>query len=191
MAYGLSSALTVRSALGSLPWDVLHQGLSHVTGLSVGVLSIVVGAAVLLLWIPLRQRPGFGTLCNVVVVGTSLDLGLRLLPTPSGLALRISFLVAGILLNALATALYIGARLGPGPRDGLMTGLAGRGLFGRKLSVRVARTGVEVIVVTVGFLLGGRFGFGTILYAVTIGPLVQPLLPVLLWRPRVAAAVAG
>jgi uncharacterized membrane protein YczE len=185
VAYGLSSALVIRAGLGSLPWDVFHQGVARHTGLSIGLVSITVGALLLLVWIPLRQRPGFGTLSNVVGVGTFIDVGLWMLPTPSPLALRIAYLLGGIGLNALATALYIGARLGPGPRDGLMTGLAAKGL-----SVRVARTGIEVIVVVIGFALGGTLGFGTLLYAVSIGPLVQLLLPAFLWRPQVAPSPA-
>lgn len=177
IAYGYSSALLVRAGLGNLPWDVFHQGVARHTGLSIGVVSIVVGAVVLLLWIPLRQRPGLGTLSNVVVVGTFTDVGLATLPTPSLLWLRVTYLVAGILLNAVATALYVGARLGPGPRDGLMTGLAAMGL-----SVRFARTGIEIVMVAIGFALGGTLGFGTLIYALCIGPLVQLFLPAFLWR---------
>lgn len=173
-AYGVSIALLVESALGNMPWDVFHQGVSRVTGLSLGTVIIVVGAVVLLLWWPLHQRPGIGTVSNVVVVGVATDLGLAVLPTPSHLAVRVGYLAAGILLCAVATGLYIGARLGPGPRDGLMTGLAARGL-----SIRLARTGIEVAVVLVGFLLGGRLGVGTIAYALTIGPLVHIVLPYL------------
>ncbi len=182
ISYGLSSALVIRAGLGSMPWDVFHQGVAHRTRLTVGVVSIVVGALVLLLWIPLRQRPGIGTLSNVVLVGVFIDVGLWILPTPPAVSLKIIFLAAGILFNGLASALYIGARLGPGPRDGLMTGLAARGL-----SVRVARTGIEIVVVTIGFLLGGTLGLGTLAYALTIGPLVQLMLPVFLWRARLPA----
>jgi uncharacterized membrane protein YczE len=183
--FGVSSALVLRAGLGNMPWDVFHQGLSRRTGLSIGVVSIVVGALILLLWIPLRQRPGFGTLSNVVVVGVFIDAGLAVLPTPGPLPLRIVYLVAGTVLNALATALYVGARLGPGPRDGLMTGLAARGL-----TIRFARTGIEVIVIAIGFLLGGRLGLGTLAYALTIGPLVQLMLPVFLWRDATEVATA-
>jgi uncharacterized membrane protein YczE len=183
IGYGVSSALVIRAGLGSMPWDVFHQGLARRTGISIGVVSIVVGAIVLLFWIPLRQRPGFGTLSNVVVVGAFIDIGLSLLPPPSLLMVKIAYLVAGIVFNAVASALYIGARLGPGPRDGLMTGLATKGL-----SVRFARTGIEVVVVVIGFLLGGTLGLGTLAYAVSIGPLVQLLLPAFLWRgPAVAS----
>jgi len=173
-AYGVSIALLVESALGNMPWDVFHQGVARVTGLSLGTVIIVVGGLVLLLWWPLRQRPGIGTVSNVVVVGVATDLGMAVLPTPSHLAVRVGYLAAGILLCAVATGLYIGARLGPGPRDGLMTGLAARGL-----SIRLARTGIEIAVVLVGFLLGGRLGLGTIAYALSIGPLVHITLPYL------------
>jgi uncharacterized membrane protein YczE len=184
--YGFSEALMVVAVLGLAPWDVLHQGLAEHTAISIGGWSIIVGAFVLLLWIPLRQRPGLGTVSNVVCIGLAIDASLMLLEEPSGLALRIGYLLAGIALNAVATALYIGARLGPGPRDGLMTGLARRGH-----SVRVVRTGIEATVLAVGFLLGGTVGIGTVLYAVGIGPLVHLLLPRLVVRSRPAAEPVG
>ncbi|MGW0336433.1 membrane protein YczE [Streptomyces sp. NPDC003011] len=167
--YGASSALLVEAGLGLEPWNVLHQGLAERTGLTIGAVSIIVGAAVLLLWIPLRQRPGLGTVSNVFVVGIAMDGTLALLPQAHTLAVRIPLLVGGILLNGAATGLYIAARFGPGPRDGLMTGLHRR--TGR--SVRLMRTAVEVAVVVTGFLLGGTLGVGTLLYAVSIGPLAQ------------------
>lgn len=170
--YGASSALLVAAGLGLEPWNVLHQGLAELTGLSIGVVSIVVGAAVLLLWVPLRQRPGLGTVSNVFVVGLAMDGTLALLPDVRSLALRVPLLVAGVVLNGMATGLYIAARFGPGPRDGLMTGLHRR--TGR--SVRLMRTAVEVAVVITGFLLGGTIGVGTVLYAVSIGPLAQVFL---------------
>ncbi len=173
-AYGVSMALMVESGLGNQPWDVFHQGLARLTGLSMGVIAIIVGAAVLLAWIPLRQRPGIGTVSNVVLVGLALDGTLALLPTPSALWLKVAFLVAGVLLCAVATGLYVGARLGPGPRDGLMTGLAARGH-----SIRLVRTGIEVSVVAVGFALGGTLGVGTLVYALAIGPLVHITMPLL------------
>ncbi|MGW0756554.1 membrane protein YczE [Streptomyces sp. NPDC002814] len=172
--YGASSALLVEAGLGLEPWNVLHQGLAELTGLTIGVVSIVVGAAVLLLWIPLRQRPGLGTVSNVFVVGIAMDGTLALLPAAHSLAVRIPLLLAGILLNGVATGLYIAARFGPGPRDGLMTGLHRR--TGR--SIRLMRTTVEVAVVVTGFALGGTIGVGTLLYAVSIGPLVQLFLRV-------------
>ena len=172
--YGSSLALLVESGLGLSPWDVLHQGLSRSVGLSIGTWVVLVGALVLLLWLPLRQRPGVGTVSNVVVVGVVLDAALVVLPTPDGVAAQGLLLVAGVLLNAVATAMYIGARLGPGPRDGLMTGLAAR-----RRSVRVVRTTIEVTVLLAGIALGGTAGVGTVAYAVAIGPLVQPLLPLL------------
>ncbi|WP_442789736.1 membrane protein YczE [Nocardiopsis sp. EMB25] len=172
--YGLSGALLVRAELGAMPWDVLHQGLARRTGLSIGTWSVLVGAALMLLWIPLRQRPGLGTLSNVVVVGTTVDLFLWLLPSPGSLPLRVGALLLGVLVCGVATGCYIGARLGPGPRDGLMTGLAERGW-----SVRLARTAIEVVVVITGTLLGGTLGVGTVVYALAIGPLAQAFLPVM------------
>jgi uncharacterized membrane protein YczE len=165
-------ALMIEARLGNQPWDVFHQGLARRTGLSIGTITVIIGAVVLLLWIPMRQRPGLGTVSNVVVIGIAVDVALRVLPTPSQLWVRILFLVGGILLCAFASGLYIGARLGPGPRDGLMTGLAARGH-----SIRVVRTGIEVTVVAIGFLLGGTLGIGTVAYALAIGPLVHILLP--------------
>jgi uncharacterized membrane protein YczE len=170
--YGASSALLVESGLGLEPWNVLHQGLAKLTGLSIGMVSIVVGAAVLLLWIPLRQRPGLGTVSNVFVVGVAMDGTLALVPDAHTLAVRIPLLVLGILLNGAATGLYISARFGPGPRDGLMTGL--HRLTGR--SIRLMRTAVELAVVATGFALGGTIGVGTVLYALAIGPLAQLFL---------------
>ncbi len=184
--YGVSMALMVESRLGNMPWDVLHQGLARQTGLSIGVVTIITGALVLLLWIPLRQRPGVGTLSNVVVIGLAVDGALALLPTPSLLWQRALFLAGGVGLCAVATGLYVGARLGPGPRDGLMTGLAARGH-----SIRLVRTGIEVGVVLVGFLLGGTLGIGTLAYALTIGPLVHIALPLLAIRTSVGGVVVG
>jgi len=172
--YGVSIALMVESGLGLNPWDVFHQGLSEVTGISFGWIVLLVGVPVLLLWIPLRQRPGAGTVANLLVVGFAADAALALLPAGEALPARVGYLVGGILLNGFATGLYIGSRMGPGPRDGLMTGLAAR--F-PKLSIRVVRTGIEVAVLSAGFLLGGTVGVGTIAYAVSIGPLVHLFLP--------------
>ncbi|RST11475.1 hypothetical protein E2C00_26665 [Streptomyces sp. WAC05374] len=172
--YGVSSALLVRSGLGLEPWNVLHEGLAELTGLSIGVVLTIVGAAVLLLWIPLRQRPGLGTVSNVVVIGAAMDGTLWLVPDVHGLLAQIPAVAGGIVLNGVATGLYIAARFGPGPRDGLMTGL--HRLTGR--SIRLVRTTIEVTVVVTGFLLGGSLGVGTVLYAVAIGPLAQFFLRV-------------
>jgi uncharacterized membrane protein YczE len=171
--YGASMALLVRSTLGVTPWDVLHQGLARHLGWSLGTAAIVVGAVVLLAWIPLRQRPGLGTVSNVVVIGLAVDATLAALPVPSALVARVGLVVAGVLLNAVATAAYIGVHLGPGPRDGLMTGLVRR--TGR--SVRLVRTSIEATVVLTGWLLGGTLGVATVAYALAIGPLVHVLLP--------------
>ncbi|MFB7934901.1 membrane protein YczE [Streptomyces sp. NPDC056039] len=172
--YGASSALLVRSGLGLEPWNVLHQGLAERTGLSIGVVLTIVGAAVLLTWIPLRQRPGLGTVSNVLVIGMAMDATLALVPDARGLAVRVTLMVAGIVLNGAATGLYIAARFGPGPRDGLMTGLHQR----TGVSIRVVRTAIEFTVVATGFVLGGTVGIGTLLYAVSIGPLAQLFLRV-------------
>ncbi|MFF1926414.1 YitT family protein [Streptomyces sp. NPDC058221] len=167
--YGASSALLVVAGLGLEPWGVLHQGLAERTGISIGVVSIIIGAIVLLLWIPLRQRPGLGTVSNVFVVGLAMDGTLAFVPGVHGLAAQAGVMAAGIVLNGVATGLYIAARFGPGPRDGLMTGLHRR--TGR--SIRLVRTAIEVAVVVTGFLLGGSLGVGTVLYALAIGPLAQ------------------
>ncbi|MFF9015343.1 YitT family protein [Streptomyces sp. NPDC014870] len=167
--YGCSAALLVRGGLGLEPWGVLSQGLAERTGLTMGTVSIVVGALVLLLWIPIRQKPGLGTVSNVFAIGLAIDGTLALVPDAQGLLARISLLVLGIVLNGVATGLYIAARFGPGPRDGLMTGL--HRLTGR--SIRLVRTAIEVAVVATGFLLGGSVGVGTVLYALSIGPLAQ------------------
>jgi uncharacterized membrane protein YczE len=185
--YGVSMALLVRSGLGVMPWDVLHQGLARQLGWSLGVVTMVVGALVLLAWVPLRERPGLGTVSNVVVIGLALDAALAVLPEPSSLPLRVALVGLGIALNAVATAAYIGVHLGPGPRDGLMTGLVRRS--GR--SVRLVRTSIEVAVVAVGWLLGGTLGVATVLYALAIGPLVHALLPRLsVDLPRTPARVS-
>ena len=171
--YGASMAMVIRGALGLDPWDVFHAGVMTHVGMSFGEVVIVVGFLVLLLWIPLRQMPGLGTVANVVLIGVATDATLAMLTAPDDLLARGALLVGGIVLNGLAGALYIGAQLGPGPRDGLMTGLARR--TGR--SIRLVRTSLELTVLVVGFLLGGQVGLGTVLYAVAIGPLVQLFLP--------------
>jgi uncharacterized membrane protein YczE len=177
--FGVSLALLVRSNLGLDPWDVFHQGFSRVTGMPIGISTILVGAVVLLIWIPLRQKPGLGTVANVILVGLTLDAVLALLPVVESLHVRWSYLIAGITLNGLATGAYIGAGMGPGPRDGLMVGLAARGN-----SVRVIRTLIEVSVLVAGWLMGGTVGLGTVLFALTIGPVAHVTIPMLSHGPQ-------
>jgi uncharacterized membrane protein YczE len=177
--FGASVALLVRSDLGLDPWDVFHQGLAIRSGIPIGACTILVGAIVLALWVPLRQRPGIGTVANVILVGLSLDATLAVLPAPTDPAMRWACLVSGIVLNGIATGGYIGAALGPGPRDGLMVGLASRGH-----SVRAVRTAIEVTVLGAGWLMGGTVGIGTVLFAVTIGPIVHVTIPALTREPR-------
>lgn len=173
LLFGVSMALLVRAQLGVIPWDVLHQGLSRQLGVSMGSVVIAVSLLLLLAWIPLRERPGIGTISNALVIGLTLDATLEVLPPVDAVPLRVLLVLTGVLLNAVATASYIGVHLGPGPRDGLMTGLVRR--TGR--SVRLVRTSIEAAVVLVGWLLGGTVGVGTVVYALAIGPLVQFLLP--------------
>jgi uncharacterized membrane protein YczE len=171
--YGVSLAMMVRADLGLAPWDVLHSGLAQLVPLTIGQVIVVMSFVVLLLWIPLREVPGLGTISNALVIGVALDATLALLEAPGALWLRTALLAGGVLLNGLATALYIGSQFGRGPRDGLMTGLHRR--TGR--SLRLVRTGLEVTVVLLGLLLGGVAGLGTVVYALAIGPLTQSLLP--------------
>ena len=183
--YGVSMAVLVRSGLGVMPWDVLHQGLARQLDWSLGAVTVLVGALVLLGWIPLRERPGLGTVSNVVVIGLAVDAALVVVPAAPSVAAGIGFVAAGIGLNAVATAAYIGVRLGPGPRDGLMTGLVRR----TGGSVRLVRTSIEVVVVATGWLLGGTLGLATVLYALAVGPLVHALLPRLTVPERASAAI--
>jgi uncharacterized membrane protein YczE len=183
VAYAVSMVMMLHAQLGLMPWDVLHQGISLQSGWPMGRAAIAVGALVLLAWLPLRQRPGLGTVSNVIVIGVVFDLAMTWLGSSlSGLGVpaRIALLLAGIALNAVATAAYIGAAFGPGPRDGLMTGLARRTGW----SVRVVRTAIEGSVLLAGYLLGGKLGLGTVLYALAIGPMIQWVLPVFASAPR-------
>ncbi|MBW3557142.1 MAG: hypothetical protein KY454_09450 [Actinobacteria bacterium] len=168
---GVGFSLMVLARLGLGPWEVLHQGLSRRTGIPIGTMGIVVGFVVLLGWLPLRQRLGIGTLSNVVLIGVTIDLVLLVAPEPVGVPARVSCLLAGILAVGIGSGLYIGAGLGPGPRDGLMTGLAARGY-----SLRLVRTLLELSALVAGWVLGGNVGVGTLLFAVAIGPLVQVFL---------------
>jgi uncharacterized membrane protein YczE len=173
--YGIGLSLMVRAGIGVAPWDVLSQGISARTGIPFGLVTNAVGALVLLLWIPLRERPGIGTVGNVLLVGTSAQLGLDVIPQQTVPLVQGLVFAAGLVLVAVATGLYIGARLGPGPRDGLMTGLHRRTGW----RIWMVRTGIEVIVLIAGVLLGGQFGIGTIAFAVLIGPMVAVTLPLL------------
>jgi uncharacterized membrane protein YczE len=170
--YGIAIAMMIRAAVGISPWDVLAQGLSIKTGLGFGLVTNIVGGFVLLLWIPIRQRLGIGTVLNALLIGPSADVGLSFIAEPSALWLRILLFAGGLLLLAVATGLYLGGRFGPGPRDGLMTGLAARGI-----PVGVARAGIELSVLAAGWLLGGTVGVGTVAFALAIGPLVHRALP--------------
>lgn len=169
--FGAGVAMLIDSDLGAAPWDVFHTGVSDLTGIPVGTVIIVVGIALLLLWIPLRERPGLGTILNTVLIGLTVDIVAPLVPDHLPLAARIGLMVGGVLVIAVGSGLYIGARLGPGPRDGLMTGLARRGI-----SIRAARTGIELTVLAIGILLGGEVGIGTAVFALGIGPLVHVTL---------------
>lgn len=172
--FGLAIALIVRADLGLDPWNVLNDGVAARTPLSYGVVMILLGLGILLLWLPLRQKPGFGTLANVLMLGLFTDLGLAWIPEDLSLPTRIAMLVAGVVLSGVGTSAYVGAGLGPGPRDGLMTGLVARTGW----PVKYVRTGIEVSVLAVGWLLGGTVGVGTVIFALVIGPLIHRCLPV-------------
>jgi len=170
--FGITCAMLIRSGLGNNPWDVLHEGLFRQTGIGTGLWAVILGAVVLVLWIPLRVRPGLGTVSNVIVVGLVMQVVLDNSSEADGTVMRVALMAGGVLGNGVATGMYIGARFGPGPRDGLMTGLAARGH-----SIRVVRTGIAATVLVAGIILGGTVGIGTLLYAVGIGPVVQRTLP--------------
>lgn len=178
--YGVSTAMFVRANLGADPWNVFHLGVARIFSLNIGMVMIGVGALVLLLWIPLRQKPGLGTISNVIVLGLAADAALALMPPIESLVARSFLLFAAILVNAIATGMYIGAGFGSGPRDGLMTGINARTGW----SVRSVRTAIELTVLLAGWLMGGTFGVGTVLYALAIGPLIQLCLPWFRIAPR-------
>ena len=171
--YGISMAMMIRAGVGISPWDVLSQGLSIHTGIRFGYITIIVSAFVLLLWIPIRQKLGIGTVLNAIFVGIFADVGLSLIPEQTELWIRIPLFIGGLLLLAIATGMYIGARFGPGPRDGLMTGIHYK--FG--VRIWIVRTSIEVIVLIIGFFLGGNVGFGTLAFALLIGPMVHKTMP--------------
>ena len=171
--YGIAIAMMVRAGIGVAPWDVLTQGIVKQTGITFGMVTIIVGAIVLLLWIPIRQKPGVGTVLNILLIGPAADVGLAFIPQQHEPLLQGLLFAAGLALLAVATGLYVGARLGPGPRDGLMTGINAR--WGWK--IWIVRTGIEVTVLTVGWLLGGQVGIGTLAFALLIGPMVGVTLP--------------
>lgn len=179
--YGMAIALMIKGALGAAPWDVFHLGVAKHPPISFGMVMILTAVAVLLAWIPLRQMPGLGTLCNTLLLGPFADFSLSLLATPDGLLLRALYLLAGVVICAIATALYVGAQLGPGPRDGLMTGIARRTGW----SIRSVRTALELSVLAIGVLLGGKAGVGTVVFALGIGPLTQFFLRYLVVRLEV------
>src|SRR4051812_45332843 len=186
LLYGLAGALQVRGNLGLDPWDVFHQGIARHSGLAIGTIVIIVGAVVLVFWLPLRQWPGLGTLSNVVLIGLSMNWSLDLIPYSRALGWRLPEMLGGIVLLGVATGLYIGAAFGPGPRDGLMTGLARR--TGR--SIRLVRTGLELTVLAAGWLFGGTVGVGTVLFALAIGPLPQFFLPIFEVKKAAAPVVS-
>ena len=184
--FGIAIAMMVRAGIGVAPWDVLTQGINQQTGLSFGLLTVLIGAVVLLLWIPIRQKPGVGTVLNVLLIGPSADVGLAFIPQQHEPVLQGLLYTGGLVLLAIATGLYIGARLGPGPRDGLMTGMNKR--WGWK--IWIVRTGIEVTVLSIGWLLGGQVGIGTLAFALLIGPMVGVTLP-RLTVPEARGAVAA
>jgi len=186
--FGIGITLLIDSDLGAAPWDVFHTGVSELTGISTGTVIIITGVLLLLLWIPLREQPGLGTILNAVVIGIVVDLTLPVIGDVELLAVRLAMMTGGVVVVAIGSGFYIGAGLGPGPRDGLMTGLARQRFAGRSISIRTGRTVVEVTVLVVGFALGGAIGLGTAVFTIGIGPLVQVFLPPLTMSDRSAPA---
>ena len=188
--FGLGISMIIDAELGAAPWDVFHTGVSEITGISVGNVVILTGLALLLIWIPLRERPGLGTLLNAVVIGIVVDITLPWIPEPDLIVTRTLMMLGGVTVIAIGSGFYIGAGLGPGPRDGLMTGLAKRSIGSWPISIRVARTAIELFVLVVGVALGGSIGLGTAVFAFGIGPLVHLFLPRLTMQPAPASAPA-
>jgi uncharacterized membrane protein YczE len=170
--FGIGIAMMLQSGLGLPPWDVLHQGLTEQFGLTVGIWSIIISVVILVFWLPLREKYGVGTVLNAIIIGVVIDVGALVIPAPESMWWDVTLMLGGIFLIGLASGMYIGANLGPGPRDGLMTAIARRGV-----SIRVTRWGLEIAVLITGILLGGTFGVGTIAFALLIGPIVQFFLP--------------
>ena len=170
--FAIGISMQMNANLGAPPWDVFHQGVSNQTGITIGRVIVITGFVLLFFWIPLKQKPGLGTILNALEIGLVADIALEIIPEPSNLFVRIAMAGGGIVVVALGTGLYIGSALGPGPRDGLMTGLAKRGI-----PIRVCRTAIEVAVLVTGFLLGGQVGIATFAFALGVGPLVQFFLP--------------
>ena len=175
--FGFGITLFLRANLGLAPWDIFHKGLSEKFGISIGLVIQGVGLLLLVLWIPLRQRPGVGTILNAVEIGLVVNLTKPLIGEPDQLVIRALMVIAGVLVVGIGSALYIGAGLGSGPRDGLMLGLSKRSIAGRQISIRVARTAIELTVMVAGIFLGGTVGIGTVIFMFGIGPLVQLILP--------------
>lgn len=183
ICFGLGAGLIIRGNLGQGPWDVLHQGIARQTGISIGLASILTGIPVVLAWWPLGQRPGWGTLANIIVIGLVVDIVLRFVPIAQNVGLGMIFLISGILITGFGSGMYLSSATGAGPRDGLMLGIARRTGW----SVRVVRTLIEVVVLTIGWFLGGNVGIGTLAFALGIGPAVQLSLRFFKHTPTAAA----
>jgi len=186
--FGVGITMQIEANLGAAPWDVFHTGVSELTGISTGWIIVITGVLLLLLWIPLHERPGLGTILNATVIGVVVDVALPIIGEPGSVVARLVMTLGGVIIVAIGSGFYIGAGLGPGPRDGLMTGLAKRSVRGRSISIRAGRTFVEVVVMVIGVLLGGAIGIGTVAFMVGIGPLVQIFLPPLTMSPRTPSA---
>jgi uncharacterized membrane protein YczE len=185
--FGIGITLLIRAELGAAPWDVFHTGVSELTGISTGWVIVITGVLLLLLWIPLRERPGLGTILNAILIGVVVDLTLPIVGESDALLLQVVMMLGGVVIIAIGSGFYIGAGLGPGPRDGLMTGLARHSIAGHSITIRTGRTFVEVVVLIIGVALGGAIGIGTAVFTLGIGPLVQVFLP----RLTMSTAAAG